>query len=417
MNLKYAFYKGYYDQFDPCRFEDKPRKKAVEDYNKNVFEDKNKKLTDYIVNEEFLKPIIPNKTQYGNQLETFNLVTIYPGLFSGSGYTHETGSKGELMLGFFFDHTSGLPILPGHSVKGVLRSAFPRYDAPRTTEAQEIKLSKIHYVLSLLQLPALDISDKRKWVDKLEKQIFEGINPNWDGKDPKIKYLSMGKHDVFLDTVISKPGVGGKILGVDAITPHGDNPLKEPIPLPFIKVLPGVTWQFSFLLHDTTIDGIEIKAEQKRKLFEAILLDLGIGAKMNVGYGQLLAEEKYMELFNAELNNHRATVSPKPEGKPEKPSPPKPSFQPPSRQFPNQYYFSGIPKNGDDLHGVILPPPKNHPDAKRIQFLTQSDGMLNNKRDAALNGYPDGTVVTVRVMMDKNNQVSAISNIRLVTKS
>ena len=44
---------------------------------------------------------------------TFKLSTIYPGLLTGSGMVHETNNQGELKLGFFFDHTSGLPMLPG----------------------------------------------------------------------------------------------------------------------------------------------------------------------------------------------------------------------------------------------------------------------------------------------------------------
>ena len=40
---------------------------------------------------------------------------------------HETNNQGELKLGFFFDHTSGLPMLPGSSVKGAIRGAFPNF--------------------------------------------------------------------------------------------------------------------------------------------------------------------------------------------------------------------------------------------------------------------------------------------------
>jgi len=56
--------------------------------------------------------------------KTLELVTTYPGLLIGSGYDHEAGLFGVLKLGFFFDHATGLPIIPGSSVKGVLRSVF-----------------------------------------------------------------------------------------------------------------------------------------------------------------------------------------------------------------------------------------------------------------------------------------------------
>ena len=61
--------------------------------------------------------------------DTFELTTTYPGLLIGSGYNHEIGKmKDELKLGFFFDHTTGLPCIPGSSVKGVLRDACKKLD-------------------------------------------------------------------------------------------------------------------------------------------------------------------------------------------------------------------------------------------------------------------------------------------------
>jgi CRISPR-associated protein Cmr6 len=71
-------------------------------------------------------------------------------------------------------------------------------------------------------------------------------------------------------------------LGLDYITPHKDGPLKNPTPLPFLKILPGVTVNFQFQLHD----GYYLKAKGKLELFRKILLDFGVGAKTNVGYGQ-----------------------------------------------------------------------------------------------------------------------------------
>src|ERR1035437_1606321 len=63
------------------------------------------------------------KGQFEPDKETI-LYTTYPGLATGIGTMHETGEEGEYKLGLAFDHTTGLPFIPGQSVKGLLRSVF-----------------------------------------------------------------------------------------------------------------------------------------------------------------------------------------------------------------------------------------------------------------------------------------------------
>ncbi|MCD7838802.1 MAG: RAMP superfamily CRISPR-associated protein, partial [Clostridiales bacterium] len=58
------------------------------------------------------------------QYQSFDLKTTYPGLLAGTGLPHGAGVKGELAIGFTFDYVTGLPYLPGSTVKGVLRSGF-----------------------------------------------------------------------------------------------------------------------------------------------------------------------------------------------------------------------------------------------------------------------------------------------------
>jgi len=167
----------------------------------------------------------------------FKATTTYPGLLLGSGYLHELPSiEGQAILGFDFDYTTGLPIIRGSSIKGVLRSAF------KHTE----------YIKDILSNQDIDI-------EKLEKEIFEN-------------------NDIFFDATIVS---GGKILADDYLCPHGEDPLKNPTPLRFIKVAPNIDFRFDFLLSD----GI-ISKEEKVVLFGQILYDLGVGAKTNVGYGK-----------------------------------------------------------------------------------------------------------------------------------
>jgi CRISPR-associated protein Cmr6 len=170
----------------------------------------------------------------------FKATTTYPGLLLGSGNAHELPSiEGQAILGFHFDYTSGLPVIQGSSIKGVLRSAFKHHE----------------YIKELLKDENIDVG-------ALEKEIFHN-------------------GDVFHDAVIIKADSLNKILGDDFLCPHGDNPLKNPIPLRFIKVLPNVTFRFDFELSDGLIEK-----SKKSKLFEEILKDLGLGAKTNVGYGK-----------------------------------------------------------------------------------------------------------------------------------
>lgn len=290
MNLKHHFYKAYYQGMDPRIFEENNLDEKVEKRNLKLFEKKNNILFDsrYPVGKlgsyqlyEGLSNVTP-----------ISMVTTYPGLVIGTGYTHETKSKGELKLGFHFDHTSGLPEIPGHSVKGIIRNAFPRRDQPQTKEPLKLKKAKADFIIQLLGLDKNPtITDRLKWVTILEKQIFENISPATMDMDDKTTVKSDTSADVFFPAYITKPGKGNAIIGPDTLTPHGDNPLKNPTPLPFLKVLPDVTWSFNFQLFDTKIGDVEVTADAKRQLFKQILLLLGAGAKTNVGYGHFESSE------------------------------------------------------------------------------------------------------------------------------
>ncbi|MFZ1978857.1 MAG: type III-B CRISPR module RAMP protein Cmr6 [Bacteroidota bacterium] len=208
---------------------------------------------------------LPNLTDE----DCFTLTTTYPGLLVGAGYEHELHLESEFKLGFFFDYTSGLPVIPGSSVKGVLRSAF------KTKEL----------IKELL-------SDKNeREVEELELEIFEGVDipetnktsvdaykqkKNW-------KYLPSPKKDVFYDAVIfGSNNKGQEFLAADFITPHKDQ-FANPIPLQFMKVFPEVKFLFQFDVKNSKIAGMT--REGKRKLFEKIIQNLGIGAKTRTGYG------------------------------------------------------------------------------------------------------------------------------------
>jgi CRISPR-associated protein Cmr6 len=238
-NLGWLFYKGYYRNLtnDDYLFmllskDEKKRRenevKTLDDkIDKNVFKVLNQTVT------------LDDDEMLGNT--HFKATTTYPGLILGSGNAHELPDvKGQAILGFSFDYTSGLPIIAGSSVKGVIRSAFKHWE----------------YIAEYTSLTT------KEEVESLDEEIFDN-------------------GDVFFDAVVTS---NGKILGDDYITPHGDA-LKNPIPLRFIKVLPNVSFRFDFELKD----GVLTK-EEKTILFAEILSDLGIGAKTNVGYGKFTSD-------------------------------------------------------------------------------------------------------------------------------
>lgn len=246
--------------------------------------------------------LIPNKNRV---VGTFDLTTTWPGLLIGLGYGHSTGnSDDEFKNGFYFDFTTGLPILPGSTVKGILRSYFPdRYDILVEDKKlrKEVLLKKNNILKRLISiLNSLDIEPNKSlvagnvWneetIKELENIIFEGKN-----SDSKI---SSNIQDVFFDSFPQNAGKSnvlegniareydGVFLGEDTITPH-KHPLKNPLPLRFLKILQGVTFHFQFYLNDKGISS-----ENKIKLFEELLIRFGAGSKSSVGFGKFVKEPK-----------------------------------------------------------------------------------------------------------------------------
>lgn len=203
----------------------------------------------------------------------FQLKIAYPGLVTGIGINHEAKIEGEFKLGVHFDYTYGMPVVYGSSVKGVLRSAFE----DGNVDDDLVK------------------SANSNWKKK-ERIEEDKLIPSWIGKSENFKKIiddvfegkgkSIYNRDIFFDAVIVRADKKGRILCSDSITPHGENPLKNPTPLTFLKIAPGCTMEFRFKLVDSEIDGEKFTADQKKALFEEIIQTVGIGAKTNVGYGQ-----------------------------------------------------------------------------------------------------------------------------------
>lgn len=237
---------------------------------------------------------------------SFELTTNYPGLAIGLGYSHSTGrSDEEFKLGFFFDHTTGLPVIPGPSIKGRLRSFFPG----RYANSQRQKEVAAHLLAILSQLKKRGIIQSEATEDSLpalEAAIFEGEG---------LKDMGPLIQDTFFDAYPSRSANRSSyFIDTGAITPHS-HPLKEPNPLRILKILPGVAFRFQFRLNN--YGGL--MAEEKKALFQYLLLEYGMGAKTATGFGQF-SNEQQLEALRGQVAGNDGYLSnlpplPRQEGK------------------------------------------------------------------------------------------------------
>ena len=272
-NLGYVFYKQYYWKDNNTKNQPLPEIEIDIHSLQSIMNGSKECKINPAINRQLVNSGLPD---YNHLLsckvhnQSFKLTTIYPGLLIGSGYIHEAGFENEFKIGFHFDYTTGIPVIPGSSIKGMLRSVFPLKE-----KQSEIKKNKVKYIESILdELQVKSIPN----IEDLERNIFDGIEQ--DGKR-----IPVYKRDIFFDAFPFKSNNReGIFLADDYITPHKE-PLKNPVPIKFLKILPDVKFRFQFKL--TNYNEI-ITAEVKEELFKKIILDLGIGAKSNVGYGKFV---------------------------------------------------------------------------------------------------------------------------------
>lgn len=279
-NVGWLYFRHYYRNFlfTPMRIISTNGKKETK--RGNELELLFKKQNNYIFKSDITKFVPLNKdvitAMQGNVKLYFK--TTYPGLLIGSGISHGTGVTNDIKVGFQFDYSTGLPYISGSSVKGVIRSMFPLLKDvdKQTIEEKEYCKLRCNYIRNIIRE-----NNNEEWSNEeilsLTKDIFEG-HP----------------HDIFMDALIvgkDKTSQNNYFMGEDYITPHRCT-LKNPIPIQFLKVLPQVKFCFSFRLNKFEIkNGKQFDIESKKNLFIKLLEDIGVGAKTNVGYGQL----KYIE--------------------------------------------------------------------------------------------------------------------------
>jgi CRISPR-associated protein Cmr6 len=176
-NLNYYYYVEYFEGND-INF-------LQPDSCEDALKRKNKALTDHCVKkQQLMSPVPENLAPHAVELQT-----VYPGMLIGTGISHGFGGKGEAALGLCLDYVTGMPYIPGSSVKGALRSAFahPEY---------------IKKLLNDAQVKNADSLD----VNELEAQMFG--NP-LKGKQYDVKN---NEKDIFYDAIVVSEG---KILATD----------------------------------------------------------------------------------------------------------------------------------------------------------------------------------------------------------
>jgi len=265
------------------------------------------------------------KDKIGDSYEYFSLITSGLGLLIGTGNEHGTGSKvkerkmlngyekidevesHEFKMGFHFDHSTGIPVITGHNLKGRIRSFFPIaykienkknaigerllddlincFQEDKTLEVNTWDITKIQYLENIIFEGKIDEVHR---INSLKQDTFLGAYPSksyskeYSFTIPE-KYIDNGKPK-FKE---SKPVVipSGTFLFDDTLA-HHPHPLKDPMPISLLKILPDVEITFQFKLND---EG-GLSGKQKAKLFEYLLKKYGAGAKTSSGYGQFKKE-------------------------------------------------------------------------------------------------------------------------------
>jgi CRISPR-associated protein Cmr6 len=304
-NIGWYFYRNYFtdaviSKIDTVKRTETDKKKHEEKIQK-IFHERNTPILSSVWEDK-------DGVSLPNTHQEVRLRTTYPGLLSGGGIAHAISEQGEFKLGFSFDHTTGQPYLPGSSVKGTLRSVFPYRLVQLAVRTKDIVekdrlLEKAKALLDGYWTGELKtiVNLAPKQVFQLEWAVFEGLKitnideiykediSQIDFKLLKSESLESYERDIFFDAFIKDVQEykgKKKFMADDYITPH-PNPLKNPIPIQFLKILPNVVFGFKFSLKDSVVGELKVTTTTKIQIFQKILEDFGIGAKTNVGYGQL----------------------------------------------------------------------------------------------------------------------------------
>lgn len=257
-NLNLLFNKTYYSNLSDIDFN-----LLIDEYGK-INKQKEKQATEVFhkslvkKNDNIFSVVFKHERDYAGlgvdvAPHQFLMKVRFPGLVLGTGNPHGSHlSKRDYNIGFAFEYVTGQPYIPASSIKGVARNFFKLYPEQAFEVVKDIVGNEID-------------------IDVLEKELFDG-------------------NDVFFDAVIYDGDDKGMVVGSDIIAPH-NSPIKTPVPIMFLKVLPDVRFMFAFKFKEGK--GCLMNAAQKAKLICRAIELLGIGGMTNKGYGSLSRTDDY----------------------------------------------------------------------------------------------------------------------------
>lgn len=195
-------------------------------------------------------------------------------------------------VGLHADRTTGLPVIPGSAVKGVL-STWACW-AEHFNETDE---SFREFTKDSTQRKAFTAAES-----KLATRIF-GDN-SADGS-------SGAGEIVFLGACPTKP----PRLELDIVTPHHSAAGQDqaPVPNPFLTLAAGTPWRFTFLAKPRNgSDGKELLQQVETWLKEA-LEQSGLGAKTAAGYGRFRLKKSQVQPQGETVPTQPTAPTPAPE--------------------------------------------------------------------------------------------------------
>ena len=271
MNLGYFYYKGMYKNLSDKELSDLIS--GNDELIKNVNKNKEKIFKNHIktLNQE-TKTFTDDLLLSGYELVEFILSTKEPGFLIGTGYHHEIPKlKEQFINGFEFDYTTGLPKIPGSSIKGAIRDVFPLSD-----EEVDEKLKKLNedekFVVKELN------EGRKEEIISLLKNLF---NKQYSFDDVlSLKNKIFNNSDIFLDAEIID---NKNIFKEEFFTPHKSK-FENPVPLKFLTIKGGVKFRFRFLLLKNL--DVFLSVNERAQLYKQIILLNGLGAKTNLNFGR-----------------------------------------------------------------------------------------------------------------------------------
>jgi len=167
-------------------------------------------------------------------------------------------------VGLYCERTTGLPIIPGTALKGVVSTwaCWSEHFNPADGAFREFSKNS---------------TQRRNFTAQeaqLARRILGDDNPN--GSESAGEVIFLGGFPLTVPA-----------LGLDIVNPHHDaqgNPV-DPKPNTFLCLEPGTQWRFAFYVRPGAQQAGDLIATTKRWMEEA-LTQLGIGAKTAAGYGR-----------------------------------------------------------------------------------------------------------------------------------